>query len=109
MLITPERGAQKQDEFIGSRLYPLLSSPWKVYLLLCIGKGTLRFGDLKRAAPRISHVTLTKYLTELERDGLLVRVRFPDPPLRTEYFLAPLGLEVLPILTLLAEWGRSAE
>lgn len=98
-----------QGEFMASRLYPLLSSPWKIYLLLYIGQGTFRFGALKRAIPSISHVTLTKYLNEMERDGLLTRVRFPDPPLRTEYSLAPLGRELLPALVLLAEWGKAPE
>lgn len=100
---------QSQDEFMANRIYSLLSSPWKVYLILYMGNHTLRFGELKRAVPKISHVTLTKYLNEMERDGLLVRVRFPDPPLRTEYSLSTLGLEALSILSLLADWGKASE
>ncbi len=58
-------------------IFPVLSTPWKIYLLITIGTGTVRFGVLRRSLPSISRVSVTKYLTELERDGFLFRMEYP--------------------------------
>ena len=55
-------------------IFPVLSTPWKIYLLITIGTGTVRFGVLRRSLPSISRVSVTKYLTELERDGFITTV-----------------------------------
>ena len=90
-------------------IFPVLSTPWKIYLLITIGTGTVRFGVLRRSLPSISRVSVTKYLTELERDGFLFRMEYPAPPLHTEYRLTPLGLRVLPILRELLSLGGAIE
>lgn len=94
------------EEYLFNRVYPLLSSPWKPYILVRIGTEQIRFGALMRAIPAVSRVTLTKYLNEMERDGFLLRTKYPDPPLRTEYSLSPLGLDILPQIASILEWGR---
>ena len=76
----------------------MLTTPWKVFLILNIGEHTIRFGSLKLCLQAVSRVTLTKYLHELERDGFVQRIEYPAPPLRTEYSLTPMGLSLLPIL-----------
>ena len=86
-ILTPEGEA----EFYANRIFPLLTTPWKVFLILNIGEHTIRFGSLKLCLQAVSRVTLTKY---------------PAPPLRTEYSLTPMGLSLLPILQELAEWGE---
>ncbi len=101
-ILTPEGEA----EFYANRIFPLLTTPWKVFLILNIGEHTIRFGSLKLCLQAVSRVTLTKYLHELERDGFVQRIEYPAPPLRTEYSLTPMGLSLLPILQELAEWGE---
>ena len=83
----------------------LLSTPWKLYLLALIGAQTLRFGQIRQALPDVSRASVTKYLTELERDGFLYRTVYPAPPLRTDYSLSPLGLGVLPLVRKLIAWS----
>ena len=101
-ILTPEGEA----EFYANRIFPLLTTPWKVFLILNIGEHTIRFGSLKLCLQAVSRVTLTKYLHVLERDGFVQRIEYPAPPLRTEYSLTPMGLSLLPILQELAEWGE---
>lgn len=101
-ILTPEGEA----EFYANRIFPLLTTPWKVFLILNIGEHTIRFGSLKLCLQAVSRVTLTKYLHELEQDGFVQRIEYPAPPLRTEYSLTPMGLSLLPILQELAEWGE---
>ena len=42
-ILTPEGEA----EFYANRIFPLLTTPWKVFLILNIGEHTIRFGSLK--------------------------------------------------------------
>lgn len=99
---TPQEQA---TAFQSSLLFPLLSTPWKLYLLALIGAQTLRFGQIRQALPNVSRASVTKYLTELERDGFLYRTVYPAPPLRTDYSLSPLGLGVLPLVRKLIAWS----
>jgi len=87
-------------------IFPILSTPWKIYLLLTIGTETVRFGTLRKALMSVSRVSVTKYLMELEKDGFLYRIEYPAPPLRTEYKLTPAGLRILPILQALTAQGN---
>lgn len=88
-------------------VFSILSTPWKIYLMTTIGRETMRFGIIKQSLPVISRVSITKYLSELEKDGFLYRTEFPAPPLRTEYTLSPLGLSLLPLLESLIAWGEN--
>ena len=94
------------DEFLLNRTQDILDSKWKVYLIYTLDHEVWRFGALKRLFHYISRMTLTRYLHELERDGLLTRTEYPAPPLRTEYSLTSLGLSVYPIVERLIEWGE---
>lgn len=93
------------DRFPLNRTHDILNSKWKVYILYTIGDHVYRFGELKRMFHFISRSTLTKYLQELERDGLLYREEGSRLPLKTEYSLTPLGQSVWPILEELMVWG----
>ncbi len=97
---------ETEERFRENKIFSIFSTPWKIYLLYIIGRDTLRFGTIRRTLSSISRVSVTKYLNELEKDGLLYRIEFPAPPLHTEYQLTPLGLELLPILEELMAWGK---
>ncbi len=46
-------------------------------------------------------------LKELENDGLISRTVYTSkPPLKVEYELTDLGKTLIPLLTVMAEWGK---
>ena len=84
----------------------MIGGKWKPLILRLLGDGTLRFGQLQRAIPQVTQRMLTLQLRELERDGLLTRVVFPEVPPRVEYTLKPPALQLLPILAALGDWMK---
>ncbi|HVI46857.1 MAG TPA: helix-turn-helix domain-containing protein [Chitinophaga sp.] len=68
--------------------------------------GIKRYGELRRAVTGITPKMLTQVLRELEDDGLVVRTVYLEVPPRVEYHLTETGMELLPFIRLLADWGR---
>lgn len=82
-----------------------MSGKWKPAILYFLSREKMRFGELQRAIPTISHKTLTQQLRELEEDGILNRCVFAAVPPKTEYSLTPRGRKLGPILEMLYVWG----
>ena len=69
--------------------------------------GTLRFGQLRRHVPEASRKVLTEHLRELENDQSITRkVLGQRCEKRVEYALTPCGRTLVPVLTLMAKWGK---
>ena len=83
----------------------LIRGRYKPDILIHLGKGRFRFGELRRAIPRISERMLARQLDELERDGLIQRTAYPEIPPRVEYCLTPLGTTLCPIIKQIWKWG----
>lgn len=85
----------------------LISGKWKITILYYLGiNEKLRFSEIKRLFPKISHKVLTTQIRELEEDGLVHREVFPEVPPRVEYSLTELGKSLIPILLMMYDWGR---
>lgn len=70
------------------------------------GAGELRFAELERRMPGVSHKMLSQTLRTLGDDGL-VRRRVEDTvPPRVFYSLTPLGRSLSTPLALLREWAE---
>ena len=69
--------------------------------------GTRRFGELRRSLVGISPETLTDRLRELEESGLVTRTMYAEIPPRVEYDLTERGRRLSPVLSALADFGRS--
>lgn len=67
---------------------------------------TLRYGELKRNIPYITHKMLSTQLKELENDGMIVRKEYAQIPPKVEYSLSSKGLSFLPILDEMCNWGK---
>ena len=78
---------------------------WKLQLLSKLEGGKFRFSELKKEFSFITERMLALQLRALEQDGLIKRTVFPEVPLRVEYELTEIGLELFPIFIQLSDWG----
>lgn len=83
----------------------IIGGKWKMLVIYLVSNGINRFGKMSMMMKDISKQMLTTQLRELERDGLLERVIYPEIPPRVEYFLTPKAKALMPALTLLRDWG----
>jgi len=67
--------------------------------------GFHRFSDLAKltGAPR---TLLTGRLRRLEEAGVLTRTRYSEHPPRFEYHLTQAGIDLVPVILMLREWGE---
>lgn len=83
----------------------VIGGKWKPIILYLISKGANRFGILQRGIDGISKQMLTKQLRELESDGILERVIYPEIPPRVEYYITSKGESLFPIINSMKDWG----
>jgi len=65
----------------------------------------IRFGELGRILADVTTKMLTQTLRELEKDDLIIRKVYHQVPPMVEYSLSETGLELIPFITYLKEWG----
>lgn len=82
-----------------------LQGKWKVLILWHLREATLRYSELRRRLPRVTHKMLSQQLRELEADGLVDRTVYAVVPPKTEYALTQEGRTLVPVLTALQQWG----
>lgn len=84
----------------------LIGHKWKILILRNLFHyGTQRFNELHREIQGISQKMLTQQLRQMESDGIIKRVVYPEVPPRVEYSLTPLGTSLKPILDEMNSWG----
>lgn len=83
----------------------LIGNKWKIFIIQRLLERAWRFNELQRDITGISQRVLTDNLREMEDDGLIVRVVFPEVPVRVEYSLSELGNTMRPIIDSMFEWG----
>ena len=106
-------GAEKQWASSGDRqtieatlsALELVSSKWKVDVIVLLASGVRRHGRLHDHLV-VSKKVLTETLRGLERDGLVRREVFAEVPARVEYTLTPLGWSFTAPLLALCEWAE---
>lgn len=69
-------------------------------------KTVLRYGELSRTLPDITTKMLTQTLRELEEDKLIIREVYQVVPPKVEYSLSETGLELIPFIQYLHNWGN---
>ncbi|RZJ69308.1 helix-turn-helix domain-containing protein [Flavobacterium sp.] len=86
-------------EFIGGK--------YKTVILFHLRNGALRYNELRKFMPVVTERTLSLQLKQLEEDGLLKRTVYTQkPPLKVEYELTDFGKTLIPMLEIIAKWGR---
>ncbi len=85
----------------------IISGKWKIIIIYYLEtEGVLRFSEIKRLLPKITHKVLTTQIRELEEDGIVHRNVFPEVPSKVEYSLTILGQSLIPIVLMMDEWGK---
>ena len=105
----PRRSRQRKVGRTGCAVEATLSvigGVWKPVLLFHLLQGTLRFNALCRLAPAATPRMITLQLRELEVDGIIKRIVFPEVPPKVEYQLTELGRSLEPVLLSMRDWGE---
>jgi DNA-binding HxlR family transcriptional regulator len=86
--------------------FKVIGGKWKPATLWMLKRHTvLRYGELKKLMPSISHKSLNKLLKELVEDKLVERKEYAQVPPKVEYRLTELGYSAVKLLENLYDWG----
>ncbi|MEQ8322292.1 MAG: helix-turn-helix domain-containing protein [Rhodospirillales bacterium] len=84
----------------------LLEGRWKLVILFHLfGGKVMRFSELERAIPAISQKMLIQQLRQMETDGIVYRIVYPQVPPKVEYGLTDWGQALCPALDALLKWA----
>ena len=84
----------------------VVGGKWRWLIIYKLSEnGILRYGELKKALPPITHKMLSQELKELETQKLIHREEYHQIPPKVEYSLTEKGQTLLQILDLMSKWG----
>jgi len=84
----------------------VLTGKWSMLILHHLSDRAVRFNELQRILPQMTHTTLSRQLKSLEEDGLILRKEYSQIPPKVEYSLSPIGEKFKPVLESLEVWGN---
>jgi DNA-binding HxlR family transcriptional regulator len=85
----------------------VIEGKWKPIVVNALKRGTLRFGQLRRHVPEATRKVLTEQLREMEEERIISRRILGQKWERVEYSLTSYGRTLVPVLTLMAKWGKT--
>lgn len=88
------------------RTLGVIGGRWKPLILYHLRRDKRRFNELRRLMPNVTQRMLTQHLRELEDDGIVTRTVHPVVPPHVDYALTALGLTLLPVMDVMADWGN---
>ena len=83
----------------------IIGGKWKPVIIYMIRTGRNRHSLLLKNIRGISKQTLTNQLRELESDGVIERIIYPEIPPRVEYKITAFGQSLLPVIDSMSEWA----
>lgn len=83
----------------------LLAGKWSILIMHHLSEEPIRFNELQRRLPDMTHATLSRQLKDLEESGLIIRKEFAQIPPKVEYSLSEIGEKFKPVLDCLEIWG----
>ncbi len=95
-LFNPECPSRDVLELIGGK--------WSMLILCVLYDSKTRTGELKRTVRGISQKMLTQTLREMEKNGLVKRISYPEVPPRVEYELTALGHSLAGLVVKMEQW-----
>ena len=82
-----------------------IGGAWKMPILWRLNGRIMRYGELKKDIPRVTHKMLTAQLRELETDGFVTRTVYPVVPPKVEYALTERGQRAIPVIETIRAYG----
>ena len=82
-----------------------IGGTWKMPILWRLRESTLRYSEIKKIIPHITHKMLTSQLRELEAEGFITRKVYPVVPPKVEYSITERGQKVIPLIISIREFG----
>lgn len=83
----------------------LIAGKWAILILHYLQEGPVRFNELQRLMPKMTHATLSVQLKQLVENGLVQRTQYESIPPRVEYSLTEIGIKFQPVINALKDWG----
>jgi DNA-binding HxlR family transcriptional regulator len=84
----------------------IIGNKWKLQILFQLKNSRLRFSELKKQLPLITHKSLIQELRNLMLAGLVEREMYTQIPPRVDYYLTSLGNISIPVVESLSSWGN---
>jgi DNA-binding HxlR family transcriptional regulator len=82
----------------------LIGSKWALLIVCALRGGPVRNNALLRRIEGVSQKMLTQTLRDLERNGVIERISYPEVPPRVEYRLTELGISLGGLLVEIENW-----
>jgi DNA-binding HxlR family transcriptional regulator len=82
-----------------------IGGTWKMPILWRLRDKTLRYSDLKKDLPHITHKMLSSVLRSLEKEGFVTRKVYAVVPPKVEYSITSRGLKAIPVIEVIRKYG----
>jgi DNA-binding HxlR family transcriptional regulator len=82
-----------------------IGGTWKMPILWRLKDKVMRYGELKKDIPHITHKMLTSQLRELEEEGFISRKVFPVVPPKVEYSITKRGERAIAVVKVIRNYG----
>ncbi len=84
----------------------LLGKRWTGLILDALMRGPQRFCEMTAAVEGLSDRVLSDRLRELEMEGIIERIVYPQIPVRVEYRLTDKGRDLQPVVEAIHHWAE---
>ncbi len=82
-----------------------IGGTWKMPILWRLKDKVMRYGELKKDIPHITHKMLTSQLRELEEEGFVSRKVYAVVPPKVEYSITKRGQKAIVIVESIRNYG----
>ena len=87
-------------------LTDVIGGKWKIHILWRLNiHDFLEMGEIEKASYCPTRELLADQLRELEKDGFIQRISYPEIPPRVEYHITKVGRSLWPVLLAMQEWS----
>lgn len=83
----------------------IIGNKWTALILRDLASGPKRFGELEKSVGGINPRTLSQRLDDLETHAIITKQSYAEVPPRIEYTLTQKGVDLIPVLKQMANWG----